>query len=498
MVLLNSSGEVELSFDAGSAKVANVGSKCLMVTETTIGDNNKKTYKTVVKKLDSVKNWSIKLNEQSEETIPLGTEIFDIVNTLKSVGITSSTSDTSVSEEAVKAYQNQDSNEPNYVNVVVNLGGDDTVTLKFNRSAGVITLNDVIEALNANADFIAYATANKPTEEVSGAYKLVANKKKVISPSSKILEDVTIYCTWKEKETSNSDTETDEFTYVKTPGKISKLFVHIGRGVNRNNEFNDYDDMFGDKPTKTLQGFCEGKSSLPLPIYALYKNNFDIAAAKSWLAPYIIQDPNESVSDGEEGSQYVIIDADGLVRQDLIDEYKNSYYNYDRFSKQGFLDDLFNQYESFEYEQHSILNYWPRKVVEENLIKTVVIDVNFNMNNSPEDILNAILGAKNKTGLDDAEINDVNVSSYDENKCSVYVLSSDLLFTRENWGTLNVYNDDRTFAEFWAEESSDKYADESEYRPSASDNWKGVYVIQKAIEEGRALDIYVKKARTND
>ena len=122
------------------------------------------------------------------------------------------------------------------------------------------------------------------------------------------------------------------------------------------------------------------------------------------------------------------------------------------------------------------------------------------MENTRTDIINVIKSEKDKLGLSNDELAESNGDVFNGSNlgCRAYVLSSDLLFNYSNWKTNEIEYDDRTFAEFWAEESSDRYASESDSRPSASDNWKGVYVIQKAIEEGRALDIYVKKARTNN
>lgn len=309
---------------------------------------------------------------------------------------------------------------------------------------------------------------------------------------------------------SGSGSETsDEFTYTKTPGRISKLFVHVSEDISNYDPYSDLERMFGmrdtENPKPTLQEICEGKAALPLPIYALYKNNGDVEAAENYLMPMLKTSPADYYysNEGSEGSQFVIVDGDGIERPDLIGEMKNSCLSESRFGRKDFLDQVFYAFSHPENESINAdrLTYsWPLKLVKENLIKSVVLDVNLTMENTKTDIINVIKAEKDKLGLSNDELaeSNGNVFNGSYSGCSAYVLSSDLLFNANNWNTNEIEYDDRTFAEFWAKESSDEYADESEYRPSASDNWKGVYVIQKAIEEGRALDIYVKKARTND
>jgi len=310
---------------------------------------------------------------------------------------------------------------------------------------------------------------------------------------------------------SGSGSETsDEFTYTKTPGRISKLFVHVSEDISDYNMYEDLERMFGmrdtENPKPTLQEICEGKAALPLPIYALYKNNGDVDAAEEYLMPMLKKSPYapDASDEQSEGSEFVIVDGDGIERPDLIGEMKNSYLSEYIFGKKNFLDQLFYPFKHPENESIEASKFtndrWPLKLVKENLIKSVVLDVNLTMENTKTDIINVIESEKDKLGLSNDELaeSNGNVFNGSSSGCSAYVLSSDLLFKYWNWNTNEIKYDDRTFAEFWAEESSDKYDSEPESRPSASDNWKGVYVIQKAIEEGRALDIYVKKARTNN
>ena len=309
---------------------------------------------------------------------------------------------------------------------------------------------------------------------------------------------------------SGSGSETsDEFTYTKTPGRISKLFVHVSEDISNYDPYSDLERMFGmrdkENPKPTLQEICEGKAALPLPIYALYKNNGDVEAAENYLMPMLRTSPADYYysDEGSEGSQFVIVDGDGIERPDLIGEMKNAYLSESRFGRKDFLDQVFYAFSHPENESiyaGSLTYNWPLKLVKENLIKSVVLDVNLTMENTKTDIINVIKAEKDKLGLSNDELaeSNGNVFNGSYSGCSAYVLSSDLLFNANNWNTNEIEYDDRTFAEFWAKESSDEYASEPESRPSASDNWKGVYVIQKAIEEGRALDIYVKKARTNN
>lgn len=304
---------------------------------------------------------------------------------------------------------------------------------------------------------------------------------------------------------SGAGTETsDEFTYERTPGKISKLFVHVGESTYDYNTYSDLERMFdtnGDtKPT--LQEICEGKVVLPLPVYALYKNNGDVDAAENYLMPMLKKSPAayDYSDESSEGSQFVIVDGDGIERPEFIGEMKNSYLSEATFGKKNFLDQLFY---AFKHPENGSINAgkfvyeWPLKLVKENLVKSVVVDANLTMDNTCADIINVIKSEKEKLGITD-DVSDGSAFSSDSVACHAYVLSSDLLFTNNNWHTNEITNDSRTFAKFWAEESSDTYADSPDSRPSASDNWKGVYVIQKAIEEGRALDIFVEKKRVTD
>lgn len=300
---------------------------------------------------------------------------------------------------------------------------------------------------------------------------------------------------------SGAGTETsDEFTYERTPGRISKLFVHVGEAVS--SVYEGLEDMFGDNP-KTLQEVCDGKTALPLPIYALYKNDGDVEAAENYLMPMLKKSPAdyEYSDENSEGSMFVIVDGDGIERPDLIGEMKNSYLSEATPGKKNFLDGLFYAFkhpENGSIGAGKFVYNWPLKLVKENLVKSVVVDANLTMDNTCTDIINIIKTNKEKLGITDDVTTELEFST-DPSSCHAYVLSSDLLYTDQNWHTNDIQSgDSRTFAEFWAEESSDAYADSPDSRPSASDNWKGVYVIQKAIEEGRALDIFVEKKRVTD
>lgn len=311
---------------------------------------------------------------------------------------------------------------------------------------------------------------------------------------------------------SGSPETSDEFTYTKTPGKISKLFVHVSEDISNYNAYSDLERMFGmrdtENPKPTLQEICEGKAALPLPLYALYKNNGDVEAAENYLMPMLKTSPADYYYSDEsnEGSQFVIVDGDGIERPDLIDEMKNASLSESTFGKKNFLDQVFYAFKHPENEHidaGKIIYSWPLKLVKENLIKSVVLDVNLTMENTRTDIINVIKSEKDKLGLSNDELAESNgdVFNGSNSGCRAYVLSSDLLFNYNNWKTNEIVESDRAFNEFWAKELNYKtdYAEgDWDSRPSASDNWKGVYVIQKAIEEGRALDIYVKKARTNN
>lgn len=296
----------------------------------------------------------------------------------------------------------------------------------------------------------------------------------------------------------NSSTETsDEFTYERTPGTISKLFIHVGEFTRDYDTYRDLEKMFGmNGDTKpTLQEICENKVVLPLPIYALYKNNGDVEAAENYLMPMLKKSPVDSgySDENSEGSMFVIVDGDGIERPDFIGESKDSYLYEAAYGKKNFLDQLFYAFKHPEskYIDAGKLTYnWPFKLVKENLVKSVVVDANLTMDNTCTDIINVIKTNKEKLGITD-DVSDGLEFSYNVGACHAYVLSSDLLFKRDNWCSNEIMNSSSTFAEFWAKESSDS-------RPSASDNWKGVYVIQKAIEEGRALDIFVEKKRVAD
>ncbi len=314
----------------------------------------------------------------------------------------------------------------------------------------------------------------------------------------------------KQNDDNSADTETsDEFTYEPTPGKISKLFVHVSEDISEYDVCSDLERMFStsdDTSSKpTLQEICENKAALPLPLYALYKNNGDVDAAEDYLMTMLTKSPADYDTDeNSEGSMFVIVDGDGIQRPDLIGEMKNAYLSGSATGEKNFLDQIFD---AFRHPENNYINAndliygWPLKLVKENLIKSVVLDVNFTMENTCNDIVNTIRAEKDKLGLSDDEVSESNNYAFNgsgyNTGCRAYVLSSDLLFNSDNWETNEFKrNDTRTFAELWDTESN--YPDLSDSRPSASDNWKGVYVIQKAIEEGRALDVYVKKAKTSN
>ena len=426
MKLIDKKGNVS-EFDVGDTKVVSLKTKCLMVGE--VNPTKKIKFRTTIVKLDAAEGFKIVTDKGTE--IPLTSDVDKNISKLKAVGITSSAV---ASAEAADFYKNEDTNSPATVDVHVNFNFDEVVgpyktlnafgiTLKYNRKDAPVTLKDVIADVVKNEEFkTAYAEFASQLNEyaISGAYKQGSGDKKItVRANSKILQDVELYLTWKEKEEPST---ADEFNYTKVPGKISKIFFHVGKA-------------------KQIEYTNDEERSTIVDLLQL-----------------------------EEGQQstFVVVDADGVVRYEF-----------------GKATNTFNKESDYTLQQIWGIN----KAVPD---KTFVIDCDITIDNSINDILNLIASNSKLMNelrkYDDSFNNDINdwYQTYNIN-----VLSSDLLYTTSySVDSLQHGDGNEHFSDILLN------TDESTHKDYSS-GFKGVYIIEKALQEGRALDLFYSTGSVN-
>ena len=223
MQLIDKKGNAS-EFDVGDTKIVSLKTKCLMVGE--INPTEKIKFRTTIVKLDDAEGYKVVTDEGTE--VALTSNVGENLAKLKAIGIVDNILPTAVSKETVAFYKHEDTDTPETIEVVVNFNfesteiqlGDDvelqqpqSVTLKFPRSQDAVILGqDVISTLINTEEFKAavseYATV-APDEmanfAIAGVYRLGANDKKIyIKPTSKVLQDTTLYCVWKAKVDTNT------------------------------------------------------------------------------------------------------------------------------------------------------------------------------------------------------------------------------------------------------------------------------------------------------
>lgn len=434
MKLIDKKGNVS-EFDVGDTKVVSLKTKCLMVGE--VNPTKKIKFRTTIVKLDAAEGFKIVTDKGTE--IPLTSDVDKNISKLKAVGITSSTV---ANAEAADFYKNEDTNSPATVDVHVNFNFSEVIgpyktlnafgiTLKYNRKDAPVALKDVIADVVKNEEFkTAYAEFASQLNEyaISGAYKLGDNDKKItVRANSKILQDVELHLNWKKKGESAADSE--EFNYTKTPGSIPKIFFHIGHSA------------------------------------SLTKEN-DAEYIKSMLHPSTY---NEST--------YVIVDADGVERYE--------------FGKVTDYYDVENAYESF----------YPEDIRKATVDKTFVVDCNIDNSVTPDNIAGLLIGNDElRAYLANIEVNE-GQHPFDEDNMdrysilgkyqSIFILSSDLLFADGNSTATGDMLMPWSSASFSAYSDYDSSTLTIENKMDYSASYKGVYIIQKAVDEGRALDLFL-------
>lgn len=217
-------------FDIGSSKIISMGPKCLMIGEVKPTEDIK--FRTTFVRLDAAQGYKVVTDEGTE--VALTSNVSENLAKLKAIGIVDNILPTAVSKETVAFYKNEDTDTPETIEVIVNFNFESTeiqlgdgvelqqpqsVTLKFPRSQDAVILGqDVISALINTEEFKAavseYATV-APDEmanfAIAGAYRLGTNDKKIyMKPTSKVLQDTTLYCAWKAKTDTTPVTQNEE------------------------------------------------------------------------------------------------------------------------------------------------------------------------------------------------------------------------------------------------------------------------------------------------
>ena len=236
---------------------------------------------------------------------------------------------------------------------------------------------------------------------------------------------------------NNTPTETsDEFTYTKTPGSIPKIFFHIGhieKCFERHGTYDNADEILDEDDR--------------------------------WIYDHLVPRMRINGSSGEleeDGSCCVIMDADGVRRYEF-----------------GLC---------YGFTTKQCLNGFYGYIQVAHPDKTIVIDANIDLHSTPTDIANAIIES-------DAVAEEITSSKYKKKgNCSIatrirnsypVVVSSDLLFGDSYGVDRLLYDDDINSSTY--EELLNNDGDHQD----SSGICKGIYIIEKAVQEGRALDIFV-------
>lgn len=234
----------------------------------------------------------------------------------------------------------------------------------------------------------------------------------------------------------------DEFTYTKTPGSIPKIFFHIGTAEIIENTYHDYYDDNRDR---------------------------ELTETEQWIYDHLVPRMRINGSSGEleeDGSCCVFMDADGVRRYEFG--------LYSGFSTRACLNSFYE-----------LTVAHPDKTI---VIDTTGLTTEMNAN----DILE-ILASNDKLA---AELANEKYNEYTEGNlknrlefAGITVVSSDLIFYNGwdgDW--LKPYGSDSFvhYSTILANEANDISTKED-----SSSSYKGMYIIEKAVQEGRALDLFV-------
>ena len=234
----------------------------------------------------------------------------------------------------------------------------------------------------------------------------------------------------------------DEFTYTKTPGSIPKIFFHIGTSEYITRQDFSYDDAEND---------------------AEITNERD-----QWIYDHLqVKEDDESC--------FVFVDADGVERYE------------------------FGKYETSDYRKKTALGNFYAAIYRGIPNKTIVIDTTGLTTETNANSILDILAGNDKLA---AELADEKYNEYTDGNlknrlefAGITVVSSDLIFGND-WGGdwLKPYGNDSFvhYSTILANEAGDTSTKED-----SSSSYKGMYIIEKAVQEGRALDLFVNVSDSN-
>lgn len=241
---------------------------------------------------------------------------------------------------------------------------------------------------------------------------------------------------------SGSGAVSDEFTYTKTPGSIPKIFFHIGTAEFIENTYHDYYNDDRDR---------------------------ELTETEQWIYDHLVPRMRINGSSGEleeDGSCCVFMDADGVRRYE------------------------FGLHSGFSTKE-CLNSFYDLTVAHPD--KTIVIDTTgLTTRMSANDILE-ILASNDKLA---AELTNEKYNEYTEGDlknrlefAGITVVSSDLIFYNGwdgDW--LKPYGSD-SFIHYSTILANE--ADDISSKEDSSSSYKGMYIIEKAVQEGRALDLFV-------
>ena len=556
----------EFTFDASSARIANYSIKSLVIVDS-VDEGGSTKHRTFIKRLDKLNGFTFE--NDLGEVINLTNNVTENVNQLLRAGMKFNNADTKdITQKGADLNKEADTYEPQYINVIVNFksdtSGDDyeCIELAFERPRSVneatVTLSEVLEMLSYDTNFNELAA-----EKLANGGRIVGattEDGKSIIPSAKIFNDTEIWCQWNEtsksywtREEAGIDDNSDEFTYVKTPGKISKLFVHVGanclpdihrypdwddrcRLYNNDNDVlssnYDYSDFFDGLGFNSWEqngtrDVLKHFSSLP----ALQLRSYILAN----VVGIVSFEDDDHVDEGRELNVRYHIDhrlQEGInkltpiiVNKDTVSYIKDS-------CGTPLSEAMYNNNSNANEEARCIIEendldrYLNQIKVVNNVAFTIVLPANITENNTIPDLFNLIFNDENKDTIYNAfvdnntmyedsgfiDIRDANKDTFFEYfKISdylynAYVVSPELLYRGDNgyrfYNTHHISKDgiyaDRSFATLYETQIHPDYETNGAHfntdigEAGISCNWCGVHIVKKAIEEGRALDVFLE------
>ena len=235
---------------------------------------------------------------------------------------------------------------------------------------------------------------------------------------------------------SGSGAVSDEFTYTKTPGSIPKIFFHIGTSEHITRQNFSYEDAENDAEITNEQD--------------------------QWIYDHLqVKEDDESC--------FVFVDADGVERYE------------------------FGKYETSDYRKKTALGNFYADIYRGIPDKTIVIDTTGLTTETNANSILDILAGNDKLA---AELADEKYNEYTDGNlknrlefAGITVVSSDLVFNNDwNGDCLKPYGYD-SFVHYSAILANE--AGNPSTKEDSSSSYKGMYIIEKAVQEGRALDLFV-------